>query len=842
MKNSNKKRITLLLAAALGVTTIGLGATALRANADETTTTTTASTYALTDVFTSDDSGVIGSEKRNENDEAETLKFTLAEGQNVRFQRNLALKWFGADTDGEGNKSVSAKYFTLKFALADLNFETLTFKMESESSIANKDSKAVNSVKLTAEGGKVYASVINGTTEGDKKEVSIVADQDVTLALAAPETDVYGNFDVTLDGVVIGTFKNIGANYADFTSDKMIPLTVSATFPETAATDETEETVVSTALYVTELNNQSFTNVTEKTAGGTKVVSDTTPPVLVVNEDIPDGFLLGTSFSFSFEAIDVLPSSVTTTETYYQWNPADAEPNYVGKKSSPYYFDTTYYYSVDDEGVETYYKTAEDAEKAVGAGNYKTTSVYQKYQKEYISYKLSIADSTFKDTRKDEDGDGEYETGSDARGIYELAWYVGEKAVESKNGVDYIIMTREALGEEKGPTYKYTALDKENKINVEDSSEEYQNQKQAFEEDLQAAADEAVAGSNSYIYFPSLSWLIEDNNGYRNLEFTISYKSPSSTSTKTSTDLAYNGLRLSTSDEGWYEFKVFAADKAGNAMKYYLDGELVEVTSSNIWDIEEIPSFTYKISYNGMSVDTDDDDADERLDFETLDDSYTFSDVTIVGATTKKSNYALYKVDWEKYEGAQIAPETLASISFADIKAAVEGKVPADGDYFALYLEAYITKLAAKAGVTVDSIKDCFIPIKEYNEKITEDDPEWEEYNQYKWSASSKSFETVVESDFIIFADYWEEDLPAQRAVAYKVVSVESEKDQIKGETQWLKNNVVSVVLFSIAAVLLILIIILLLVKPSDETLEDIDGRAAALKKGEKAKDKKKKK
>ena len=61
------------------------------------------------------------------------------------------------------------------------------------------------------------------------------------------------------------------------------------------------------------------------------------------------------------------------------------------------------------------------------------------------------------------------------------------------------------------------------------------------------------------------------------------------------------------------------------------------------------------------------------------------------------------------------------------------------------------------------------------------------------------------------------------RAVAYKLIVVESKVDTIKGETEWLKNNLVSVILFSIAAVMLVLIIILLLIKPSDETLEDVD-------------------
>ena len=90
---------------------------------------------------------------------------------------------------------------------------------------------------------------------------------------------------------------------------------------------------------------------------------------------------------------------------------------------------------------------------------------------------------------------------------------------------------------------------------------------------------------------------------------------------------------------------------------------------------------------------------------------------------------------------------------------------------------------------------------------------------------------------FFILADYSEAEQTAVRATAYKLVIVDSEADSIKGETEWLKNNVVSVVLFSIAGVLLILIIILLLDKPSDETLADVDAKAAAnAKKAEKKK------
>jgi hypothetical protein len=93
----------------------------------------------------------------------------------------------------------------------------------------------------------------------------------------------------------------------------------------------------------------------------------------------------------------------------------------------------------------------------------------------------------------------------------------------------------------------------------------------------------------------------------------------------------------------------------------------------------------------------------------------------------------------------------------------------------------------------------------------------------------------------MIMADYWDNEfIEDDHAPAYQLIEVESEADVIKGETEWLKNNLVSVILFSVAAVMLILIIILLLVKPSDETLEDVDKKVVSKRK--EATDKHKKK
>ena len=44
--------------------------------------------------------------------------------------------------------------------------------------------------------------------------------------------------------------------------------------------------------------------------------------------------------------------------------------------------------------------------------------------------------------------------------------------------------------------------------------------------------------------------------------------------------------------------------------------------------------------------------------------------------------------------------------------------------------------------------------------------------------------------------------------------------------SEWLKNNMVSIILFGVAGVLAIAVVVLLFVKPSNETLEDVDKKA----------------
>ena len=70
------------------------------------------------------------------------------------------------------------------------------------------------------------------------------------------------------------------------------------------------------------------------------------------------------------------------------------------------------------------------------------------------------------------------------------------------------------------------------------------------------------------------------------------------------------------------------------------------------------------------------------------------------------------------------------------------------------------------------------------------------------------------------------------------MIDVKNPLDPIPNTTEWLENNVTSVVLFSVSAVLLIVIIILFVVKPSDKNIEEVDVKTLRGKKQKGNKDK----
>ena len=178
MKRNNKKLITLLLATATCASVVGgfVARNPVRSTAAETT-------YAMSEIFAEtkgsaeDKTDVIGAEKRGEAT-TETAAFTFADGDSVWYKNDLAFKWFKAKDD--------AQYLKMRFALKDLNFKSLTFTVESDSSVASEDEKAINSVKLVNDNG-VKAYVVNGKTDGvedaKKHPLTIAAGDELKIEL-----------------------------------------------------------------------------------------------------------------------------------------------------------------------------------------------------------------------------------------------------------------------------------------------------------------------------------------------------------------------------------------------------------------------------------------------------------------------------------------------------------------------------------------------------------------------------------------------------------------------------------------------------------------------------------
>lgn len=811
MKMKKLSAITLMLASA--VLSAGFGISLQnngKVNADAPVATAT-KTYTLGNVFSTTNAEVTADSVAGK-----TTKLVLSDDGNVIMKRSLALQWKTSATE--------TNYYTVKFALADTNFTTLTLSMDAGAAWTTVDDVTRNKVTFTNQSGVVSVSVNGIVASG----VTVSANTQLTLRLAKETGNDYGEYSVYLNENKIGVFTNIGENYAQYSSaEKSYPLMFTA--------DVVGENVT-TSVLLTEVNGQQFNNLkleegienkedkALETALKAAEIVDNAAPVLVVNEEI-DTFLLGTAYTLDYTALDVLKSSSLTTKAqFYQWNPEKGDPatdDYSELKSSSTYIKHLNYH-ITAGGAKEDVVTPDD--NGVYPDGTETTTVYSQYGMEYVSILYKLGDDAF---------DGV---------TYDLAWYANN--TETHGATQYIKFDRGT----EGAYYKHIDVDDTNNKNLFDEAA-FNSDLSVFQQQLDKNAENPT---NDKVSVPSLEWFIDDNNGYGDLKFTISYKTPTSSSASTSSSLSATKLEIAVSSEGWYEFKVFAVDKAGNSMKYYdEEGKKVSVSSSNVWEIDAIPSFLFRIGNKELKVyeSTTAKPADRR-ESEILDTTYTFDDIKVIGASNKKEDYKLYKVDLDKYNkdaqaGYKLSRNSLTDVTYTALYEQVKARIAnltaaqieAD-EHFDLYLTAYAELLAKSLGcesdaeisATAANIKKSFVEIKEYDSRITKDNaPElWEEYNKYNWKPAAQSFKTVEEGSYLVVADYYESDIYVQRATAYKLVNVESKADVIEGEKQWLKNNIISVILFSVAGVMLILIIILLLVKPSDETLDDVEAKANA--------------
>lgn len=764
MKKLKSKILHLLLVSALSIAAVGGGVMGVSAKAEDEGNITYA---APSSIFIATQSASVGAD---EDDKTKTA-FLLPDGGKISFRRDMALKW---------HNGTAADFFKTTFSFKNLDFDTVTFKFEVAAAQASGETKATNLIVFTNNAGSVTVSVNDGTAH----TVNTAADVTLTLKDNQPEE---GTFDVLMNGGVIGQFNNIGSNFADYSASSLTPLTITAEVPEVAQ-GETEKKA---CIIMKSLNGQDFTLVEETGA----IADDTAAPVLIVNQDLRL-FNLGEKFSLNYQVVDVLSSGANAKSTleYYMYNPTDTAAEYQTLTTSVAFTDTGF--TCDAWG---------------------NTSVYEQEDMEFVSIKVKTSDAKYKD---------------ETAAVYDLADYA-KQTVSPVNTVGNVVVDGTPVDNSAVAGLKYIAVTMDKTAPTFASgfvASDYQDQI-----DAKLTASVLRAGNDEYFYLPSLANMFEDaNTDYKNLSFTIYYRC--SAGKNTSTTCAYNKLQIPVKDAGDYEFKVVAQDKAGN--KLSIAGE--EVTADNVWELSQIPMFKFTVKEAELSV--KDDKISARMATGLIESMYTLTEFTVEGPSTYSKSYSLFFFDTDafdaKYPELHLDETQLYSIMYKNMVAQLD---PAQVDDYAVEMaKLYAKNLALALGITEENAINAFVEalmeedengkiilrqIGEYDANFSE---EAHPDNEYFWKSSSRTFVPTHAGVYVAFGVYSNpEEEPGKYVGAYKIIVVESREDIIAGETEWLQNNIVSIVLFSIAGVMLVIIVILLLIKPSDETLEDLDKKVS---------------
>lgn len=773
--NKKFKRLNIFLAGAACCASLGLSMAfsgGIKASA--------ATSYSATSIFTRSGATVA---PLGEGDDAKKLAFTFSnDTDTVSYHRDLAWKWYEASETDKAKGE--AKYLSIAFSLEDKNFSEFALTLETASLTATEKNKITNKIVFTASGDAIDARLdADGNTSmpvctnGEKKIVLTIAN-----AESGAGVEIEGEYNVIVNGQPIGSMKNIGSDYAGYVSDdekNRVPLSFSA---------KLKEGQKSTVCVFESMNGQSFA------LNDSKEIEDTAAPVLVI-DDTTYVAAMGQTFALETKIIDVLDrtSSVKNTAEYFQWSPVLTEAKYQ---------------SLDSVKIlEMQYEK-----------DGKTTSVYDetfdgKTAREYISVKYTLADST----HKKDAAEGE----AKAAEVY-AAWYLKNEKYEMSLADDAhtTLPLLAVCDDEVAPEYSGTAAD----------AEAYQR-----ELDDKVKDEDLEAGSGESFYLPSPGKLFSDNStGYKSLKYTLCYKAPGASSASSSANVSLSSLKLSVEEYGVYEFKLFVTDRAGNVMKSGAPGEEEVITADNIWDHEELPTFTINIEKQ-KKIYIDDGSKSSRSDTGLIGVKYTDISFSVKGGTTRKSEYGLYYFDLAHFNDVfggkyRLSASDLTALTSNDLSGAKTIEEAA---------EKYAAALAGKLDSTSELKAADFLEIRngkivlrkidEYRDKVSED---YAPSNKYEWNATDKSFIPVESGNYIVFGVFKDSVYESEDACAagYKAISVTDKEDINPGESEWLKNNLVSVILFSIAGVMLILIIILLFVKPSDETLEDIGNEKAAKK------------
>ena len=342
----------------------------------------------------------------------------------------------------------------------------------------------------------------------------------------------------------------------------------------------------------------------------------------------------------------------------------------------------------------------------------------------------------------------------------------------------------------------------------ETTLEAYKDRITAIEEDYQKKIDDAIAaledgklyaGSDNYFYLPAFEYASDDYVYPTDLKYSIYYKAETSGS---HTSLASNNLSIAlTQPDVTYRFTIFVTDEFGSDMRYPdgvdEDGNIIwkTIAAGDIWEEENaelLPFFEFEVSYKPATSEDPDD-----LSIAYVGSSYGGVSFDINGVDgTYTTSYRLYV-----FNRNEMNDELGLNLTY---------------DEFVNNISALLNN-TYKEGVNTRKYFTTVKPVAELNEN----DANYETMSAYNWSTSSTSFVPQSVDDFYVIELTLTDNRSQVSTLNYATVVASVETTALKGESDWLENNVASVILLSIAGVCLIALIVLLIVKPKDKG--DID-------------------
>ncbi len=763
-------------------------------------------TVSGTNVFTATGDATVTSSAVGEGEGSKYYAtFTIKDGEEdgISYRRNLAYHWQKSVAAAEDDKTGPSVYgeeafFSMELGFKELSFERFIVTFESQQYNKTKDKKSSNYVIFyPAAEGKVYALI---STDRDAK----IKDGETHTAIDAGNIEI--NFTAKLscgyavevgagDTYVRGEFENVGGNFAKSStssSSPLYPLIFNAEFAES----EEEESENKAQMYLYEINGQSF----EMSSATATTVTDNAPPVLCLTEEIRY-FTQGGELDIDYVVIDVLRTSPTSTVYYYILSYDD----YVDPDINNFNDKSMYKKAEDDALMESDYDKYLPDDAALLQG-----TKFNLYNQKDDTHKLTVDMMVKVYINLSDYSSDTYKETTD---IY-LDWYVPADYLITLNGGTSDESSFMAVAkDELGVTYNYDDGESGWADGANGRIAEYQAE-------VDKLAQNLSAGSSSYLYLPSAENLFRDNvSAYTDLKLSIYYYHNSQSS---NTSLATNNLSINITQQGTYTFTIYATDAAGNNMYYIEDGVVKEFGADEIWDMfsdkdgglhDKLPWFTFEVGYTGVSFE----ETPGMQSTAYVGTSYSSASFKINGISgSYQTKYRLFNFDRASYYNA-----TGLTYSYEQFIGVMDG----------LYNNTLFTdeKLKEMFGdkfdtMTDEQLSDYRNTRKFFKEipQVAEGDADYDKYKDYGWNSTSTTFTPQDANAFYyIRAEVVDTKYNTSPVTCGLAVVASENAKVIKGENDWFKNNVASVVLLSIAALAFIGIILLLVIKPKNK--EDID-------------------